>query len=441
MKIVSPLIIVVLVLASVFTGSSQERTTNFLNDQQISTLIDSLSESLKTYYTYPDKATEMAEFLNAQLKGDVYKKYRNPTELAYKLGSDIRHIYADAHMHIVFEPGLRPPIELSLVEQKRAYQEQLAAERENNFNLKKVEILPGNIGYFRFDGFTHFIEEAKPTVFAGLSFLSNTKALILDLRFNGGGSTINQFSSYFFQQKTHLYDQVSTISKDTLVFNTDPSSTDSLALLMPIYILTSKNTASAAEAFASSMQALSRAVVIGDTTLGASHFTGFFPLGQGFIAKIPFARPVNTATFKDWERTGVIPNFAAPAPIALHKAQEFVLEELLSRAETKKQKGIIMWAINSLKAKKILVNPPTSILSNYVGKFSGGIRFYVEKGELLCKNPERGGTDTFKLKAVTEDIFLLDENAQVQFIKDASGYYSSLNLLWKDGSVTKKIRE
>jgi len=441
MKIRSHFIIVALVFASLSNGFSQERTTDFLNDRQLSALVDSLCQSLKTYYVYPDKATDMAEFLNAQLKRDVYKKYKTPTELAYKLGSDIAHTYPDAHMQIVFEPGLRPPKELSLAEQKEAYQEQLAAERENNFNLKKVEILPGNIGYFRFDGFTHYIEEAKPTVFAALSFLSNTKALILDLRFNGGGSTITQFSSYFFKQKTHLYDQVSTISKDTLAFNTDPSSTDNLALLMPIYILTSKNTASAAEAFASSMQALNRAVVIGDTTQGASHFTGFFPLGQGFIAKIPFARPVNTATFKDWERVGVIPDFMAPAPKALQKAQESILKELLSKAKSEKEKRAITWGIHTLKAEEVNVNPPTSVLSNYIGTFSGGICFYVEEGELLCKNPERGGTDTFKLKAVTSHIFLLDENAQVEFVKDASGHYSSLNLLWKDGNITKKIKE
>jgi retinol-binding protein 3 len=276
MKKLVHLIIVALVFVSVSRSFSQEKTSTFLNDRQISVLVDSLSKSLKTYYTYPDKATNMAEYLKAQLKRGAYKKYKDPTALAYQLESDVRHIYHDAHMHIVFEPGLRPPKELSLVERKDAYKEQLAAEKENNFNLKKVEILPGNIGYFRFDGFTGFIEEAKSTVTAALTFLLNTKALIIDLRFNGGGSTINQFPSYFFKQKTHLYDQVSTINKDTLVLYTDPSSTNSLALLMPIYILTSKNTASAAEAFASSMQALNRAVIIGDTTQGASHVTGFF---------------------------------------------------------------------------------------------------------------------------------------------------------------------
>ncbi|RZK00748.1 MAG: hypothetical protein EOO43_25065, partial [Flavobacterium sp.] len=232
-----------------------------------------------------------------------------------------------------------------------------------------------------------------------MTFLLNTKALIIDLRFNGGGSSINQFSSYFFKQKTHLYDQISTLGRDTLGLYTDPSSTNSLALLMPLYVLTSKNTASAAEAFASSMQASNRAVIVGDTTLGASHFTGVFPLGKGFIAKIPFARPVSTANFKDWEQVGVLPNIPAPASKALQEAQETIFKGLLSEAKNEIQKRAISWAINDLQAKQNDINLSASVLSNYVGTFSGGITFYVENGELLCKNPERGGTDIFKLKA------------------------------------------
>ncbi len=428
----------------VFSGPkcfSQEKTVGFLNNLQISTLVDSLSRALKTYYTYPEKAYDMTGYLKAQLKRGVYKRYTDPTELAYRLETDIRHVHYDAHLHVVFAPGLHAPKDLSPAERERAYQEQLTTEKENNFNFRKAEILPGNIGYFRFDGFTGSIQEAKPIVTGALTFLSNTKALIIDLRFNGGGSTIGQFTSYFFKQKTHLYDQVSTFNKDTLALQTDPLSTNGLALMMPVYILTSKHTASAAEAFAASMQNLKRAVIIGDTSLGASHFTGIFPIGQSFIAKIPFARPVSTATFKDWEGVGVIPNIVVPASKALHEAQERIYIELLSSAKSEKEKRVLSWGNNTLKAEQSPASPAASILSNYTGTFSGGIHFYVESGNLFCKNPERGGTDVFQLKAISDHIFLLDENAQVEFVKDARGKYSSLNLLWKDGNITRKSKE
>lgn len=382
----------------------------------------------------------MSTYLKDQFKKGIYQHITDPAKLAYRLETDIRKINYDAHLHINFDPNVNAPKDLSPEERDKALKEQLQAEKENNFNIRKVEVLPGDIGYFRFDGFTLYTEEAKPTLTAALTFLSNTKALIIDLRYNGGGSTINQLASYFFNKRTHLYDQVSTMDKDTVSMYTNSSSTNGSALLMPLYILTSKNTASAAEAFTASMKSLKRAIVIGDTTLGASHFTGFFPISHGFIAMIPIARPVNTATFKDWEGIGVVPNISVPAATALQKAQEAIYDNLLSKAKTERERRAITWGINVLKVEDSLANPTATILSNYTGTYTGGIHFYIENGNLLCKNPERGGTDIFKLKAVSDHVFLLDENAQVEFVKDATGNYSAINMLWKDGNITQKTK-
>ncbi len=434
------LLIIPLLILTNLSSYSQEKLRSSLTVPQVNALIDSLCNALTSHYIFPNKAITMSNYLKAQIKKGTYRSINNPNKLAYQLETDIRHINYDAHLHIVFEPSLYTPKELSPVEREKAYKEQLSAEKENNFDLRKVEVLPGNIGYFLFNGFTGFTKEAKPAFTGALTFLLNTNALIIDLRFNGGGSTINEFTSYFFKDKTHLYDQISTFSKDTLSLYTYPSSTNGLALLMPIYILTSKNTASAAEAFASSMQALKRAIIVGDTTEGASHFTGFFPIGKGFIAKIPFARPVNTATFKDWEGIGIIPNIAVPASKALQKAQEIIYDNLLSKAKTERERRAITWGINVLKVEDSLANPTATILSNYTGTYTGGIHFYIENGNLLCKNPERGGTDIFKLKAVSDHVFLLDENAQVEFVKDATGNYSAINMLWKDGNITQKTK-
>lgn len=396
---------------------------------------------MKRHYILPDQAARMDSYLKSKLLKGGYDKLTDPGKLARQLETDIRAIHYDSHLHIAYEPGMLPPTALSAEELRKAQKEQLAAEKDNNFDLQKVEVLPGNIGYFLFNGFTPNVEEVKATMSAALTFLSNTKALIIDLRSNKGGSTANNFSSYFFKEKTHLYDHINTFSKDTISLYTDPLATNQLTLLMPMYILTSKNTASAAEAFTASMQALKRATVIGDTTLGGSHATGFFPMSKGFIAMIPFARPISTSTFKDWEGIGVIPNLPVPASQALQMAQEFIYIDLQSKATNDKEKRFFQWAINALKANEGIPGPNVEVLGRYSGTYAGGIRFYVEKDNLLCKNPERGGNDTFTLKPVSESIFLLDENAQVEFVKDQTGNYSAINLLWKDGNISQKSKE
>ncbi|SMD18756.1 S41 family peptidase [Pedobacter nyackensis] len=422
-------------------GFSQTKPARSLTATQVNTLVDSLFNLLRNHYIYSDKAKAMVGYLNDQLKRGNYKDFADPNKLAAKLESDIRHINYDSHLHVAFEPDLRAPKELSAAERKQAIAEQLVGERENNFNFRKAEVLPGNIGYLRIDGFTGLIEEARPTLKGSLAFLSNTKALIIDLRFNGGGSNIEQFSSYFFKHKEHLFDQISTFSTDTISLFTDPKVTDDLTLLMPVYILISKKTASAAEAFAAALQGLKRAVLIGDTTLGASHMTAFFSMGQGFIAKVPFARPISTSSFKDWEGTGVIPDISIPALNALQKTQTVIFQDLLAKANNDKEKRTTQWAINTLNAEQNLSNPPVNVLNKYTGVYTGGINFYIEAGNLLCRNPERGGTDVFKMKTVSDHTFLLDENAQIEFVKDASGKYSSLKMLWKDGNITEKSKE
>jgi len=44
----------------------------------------------------------------------------------------------------------------------------------------------------------------------------------------------------------------------------------------------------------------------------------------------------------------------------------------------------------------------------------------------------------FELQAVTETLFVLDDNVQVQFEKESDGKISKLSMLWKDGTISSK---
>lgn len=416
---------------------SQRKLTNL----EVSNLVDSLKESLIRYYIFPDKARSMGRHLSSQLKKGAYQGVTDQTKLAYKLESDIKDLSNDSHLHVSFEPGLIAPKKMSSEERAMAMKDQLANEIDNNFNLQKAEVLPGNIGYFLFKGFTGNIEEAKPILNGALTFLSRTKALIIDLRYNGGGNSNNRLESYFFKEKTHLFDNVNSFNKDTLSVFSDPKSTNGLRLLMPIYILTSRTTFSAAESFSAAMQSLKRAVIIGDTTGGGSHVTGTFDLKGGFIARIPFARPVSTSTFKDWEGVGVIPDKAVQASDALQKTQEIIYKKFLLDAKSDRDKRKVQWALNTLVAGQNPSVISSSLYSKYVGTYSGGIKFQVENNQLFCKNPERSSTAMFKLTPVSGDVFLLDEYVQIEFVKDENNNYSSLKMLWNDGNINIRNRE
>lgn len=441
MKKLFALLLAYFVISSVANVHAQEKPNKALDKAQVMILVDSLRNVLTNYYIFPEKAALMSKYLGDQLKKGAYNNITDPFKLAAKLGSDLKSVHYDSHLHVDFEPALVAPKMMKPEERAIAMKAQLAAEIDDNFNLKKVEILPGNIGYFLFNGFTGYINEAKPILNGALTFLSGTKALIIDLRSNGGGHTGNRLESYFFKEKTHLFDNINTISKDTVSVFADPSTTNGPVLLMPIYILTSKNTFSAAEAFSSAMQSLKRAIIVGENTGGGSHMAGVFDLKNGFNAKIPFARPISTATFKDWEGVGVIPDIPVQASKALQKAQEVIYKDMLTKATSDQEKMRIQWAINALIAEQNEPNAKLNSYSNYVGTYTGGLKFYIENNQLLCKNPERGGTEVFKLTPVTDNIFILDENVQIEFVRNEKNVYSSLKMLWKNGGVTRKNKE
>ena len=79
-------------------------------------------------------------------------------------------------------------------------------DRADNFGFRKAEILPGGIGYLRFDSFSVPDRDAFAAAAAAMNFLANSEALIIDLRRNGGGaaSMIRFIAGYLFEENEHL---------------------------------------------------------------------------------------------------------------------------------------------------------------------------------------------------------------------------------------------
>jgi hypothetical protein len=413
-----------------------------INPREIKILIDSLNIALNKYYVFPEKGALMSSYLKTKYKSGAYSNIKDRSELANQLYKDLQLAHKDEHLGVMYSPQFAQHLETPMSENERqqGHERGLNNARENNFAFIKSEVLPGNIGYIRFDGFTEFIEEAKPTVKASFKFVINTKVLIIDLRYNGGGAAemVSQIESYFFTKKTRMNDIVDRLNDTTYEMYADPTKADSFTLGMPVYILTSKRTFSAAEDFSYGMKSVKRAIIVGDTTGGGAHPTQPFSLGQGFVALIPYGRAYNTITKTDWEGTGVIPDIAVSADEALPKAQTLIFTELISQARDDKEKNKLQWSLNTIRSE-MTNKVDLSILNLYPGIYEGGLDFYVKDGQLFCNNAERGNMHT-QLKYIDNDLFILDENVQVQFEKDAAGVYSKIKMFWKSGAVSEKSK-
>ncbi|HMI64528.1 MAG TPA: S41 family peptidase [Cyclobacteriaceae bacterium] len=420
-------------------GIAQDTKLPAMNAKQTRLLIDSISNALHRYYIYPDEARIMGDYLKSQFKKGAYARITNPFELGDQLRKDLQKVHRDPHMGVRYDPrfAIEQAGDTLLLKDRR--NEETAFLKKRNFFFDQVQILEGNIGYLKFDGFTGRIADANPTLHSAMTFLRHTDAMIIDLRQNHGGDPemVRQIESYFFKTRTHMMDIVDRPARTTHTLWADPADVDSLTFTGPVYILTSKGTFSGAEDFSYGMQSVKRATIVGDTTGGGAHPTDSYNIGQGFVANIPFARSLNPYTNTDWEGTGVRPDIAVPADQALEKAQEIYFVKQLAAATNQQERENFQWKINHLKAisNDQTISPET--LQRYSGVYEGGLDFYVSNGRFYCKNAERNN-ELFQLKAVSSTLFLLDENVIVEFLKDASGNYSSLNMLWNGGGVSSK---
>jgi C-terminal processing protease CtpA/Prc len=113
----------------------------------------------------------------------------------------------DKHLDIFYGPKIVLKLKNdTLPEQKKlAPPEYVKLLQYENFRLRKVERLDGNIGYFKLNGFIE-LEYSKEAITSAMNFLANSFAIILDLRENGGGSaeTSNFLMSYFLPDSTKL---------------------------------------------------------------------------------------------------------------------------------------------------------------------------------------------------------------------------------------------
>jgi hypothetical protein len=101
-------------------------------------------------------------------------------------------------------------------------------------------------------------------------------------------------------------------------------------------------TFSGGEEMAYDLQALKRAVVVGEVTGGgANPGGGLVPLGKQFVANIPSGQGVNPITGTSWEGVGVVPDVPTPAAAALTKAHELAITRLVATAADPETRGAL----------------------------------------------------------------------------------------------------
>ncbi|WP_461040551.1 S41 family peptidase [Spirosoma harenae] len=313
-------------------------------------ILQELIQQLNTQYVFPSIAAQIQVVIQPKMTAGDYDQITSSKAFADTITAQIQRISHDKHLRLFYH---NKPVSTTEGESKADEQASLEQYgREINFGFGKPEILAGNIGYLRIDEFMP-VKLAAQTATNAMNFLSQTDALILDLRHNRGGepAMVAYLASYLVGPgSVHLNDIVSKGGKSIQSFWTTPQVLDKPHTDKPVYLLTSKNTFSAGEEFAYDLQSLKRATVVGEPTAGGAHSGEMIRIGDHFTAFIPVEYAQNPITHTNWEGTGVKPDLAIPASQAQKKAQLLALETMASKTDKPRKKRKLVKLIAQLSA-------------------------------------------------------------------------------------------
>lgn len=290
--------------------------------------VETLAKSLDETYVFPEKGKQAAEKLRARLKSGAYDSLAEGPDFAKSVTADVQAIISDAHFVVRYSATALPKRENIAEPSADEIRVMADQQRRMNYGFERVERLPANIGYIKFNGFMD-PSGAEERIAGAMSFVQGTDGLIIDLRDNGGGDpeTVRIFCSYFFDEKPRLLNSIySRLENRTDDFFTLEKLPAPRYLDKPVMVLVSKRTGSAAEECSYNLQTQKRATIVGGVTWGGANPGAVVRLSDHFSAFVPWGRAINPITKTNWEGTGVKPDIEADEKTALVVAQRKLIE-------------------------------------------------------------------------------------------------------------------
>ncbi|HKE93937.1 MAG TPA: S41 family peptidase [Povalibacter sp.] len=378
------------------------------------------------------RARDIAGGIEAAARAGQFDGLHDPRDLAAALTTRLRSF--DRHFNVIWSGNATVANQVAALPGE-------VMDRRGNYGFRRVEMLPGAIALIDMRMFADFRfdqpdEPARKAADAALAFISGADAVIVDLRSNGGGSPamVGYLVSAFTPADAAIYNE---FHRRDAQYSERPGEPYAKPMLdVPLFVLISGRTASAAESAAYTLQAAHRATVVGEVSAGAANPGGLFPIGEGFNIFISTGTPINAVTGGNWEGVGVKPDVAIVADRAPLRAQILALEAVLARRPDRPESRENQWILEALRVQEGGPGKGPS-LQEYVGDYSGA-KIVMQGSALLFFRGERPPVQLTRIRGDT--FFVSDEPfRRVLFERARSGKVSGLQLV-RNGSDTLWFR-
>jgi C-terminal processing protease CtpA/Prc len=199
--------------------------------------------------------------------------------------------------------------------------------------LRYAKIRNGEIGYIYYSDFSDRFSDVNITNI--FTYFKNCKALIIDVRNNGGGylDLSEQFASYFFTQKTVTgYMQHKTGNGHTQFSKPEAITTpahETIQWQLPVAVLSNRMSYSATNAFISKMKIAPNAVIVGDKSGGGGGLPLSSELPNGWMVRFS-SSPMFDATMQHTE-WGIDPDVKVDLkPADVENGYDTIIETAIS---------------------------------------------------------------------------------------------------------------
>lgn len=305
--------------------NSADRAQYTLDIETKKKLIDTIISCTIDKYVSLDLALKVRKYLSENSDNNLYKNITDPQNFADSITKHLQEITRDKHFRLIYYADTVP-------DPKNKFQNNLKYYDSLNYGFRKLDILEGNVGYLKIDGFLPSYEDTvNKLAINSMQILNKTEAIIFDLRENIGGdeSLVKLFLSFLLDTiQIHYSNDYVRFLNETYEQWTLSEIPVQRFINKPVFVLTSKKTFSAGEYFAYNLQALNRAIIVGDTTRGGANGCLDMEINEHFLLKLPFMQTKNIITQTDWEGIGVIPDIKISSENALSKAYTLAINQI-----------------------------------------------------------------------------------------------------------------
>lgn len=388
------------------------------------TAVSEIAETIEKNYFDAKAAKATAAALRSEAAAGLYDQYTDANGLASALTKRLRPL--DGHYGVAAPAAQTSSGEAQL---QIDYEDSV---RRINFGFRSVEILPGNIGYI---DLRHFPDidfddpnsQERQAADAALQTVAHTDALIIDLRDNGGGSPpmAAYLASAFLPPDSSAF-MVERYRSGEVISQRPSRTFDRPRLNVPVVVMISARSASAAEALPYMLQAAGRAIIVGQPSHGGASLARPETTPSGFSVFVPYASTISPLTNSNWEGHGVIPDIEGPIAGAKDHAWALALRKVLEQGASPAVAIEDRWILETLEAPRFVAP-----LASYPGRY-GDVEIRADGERLIYR---QGLRPPWVLRALSLDIFTVENEptVRVRFNRDEQGHVGGLNVLWSEG--------